>query len=86
MQIFIDYKGNEIRLPDERRRHIRQRHPRVLRIPNAIALTLADPHDIEPGPYGARVYTRWFEDANRWVIVVVNMRVHDPFILTAYTE
>ena len=85
MSVYTDYEGNEIRLTDERVRHIKQRHARVFDIPGAIELTLADPDFVEQSRYGSREYHRYFENSNRWVMVVVAFRSDDAFILTART-
>ena len=85
MLVYTDYEGNEIRLTYERLQHIRQRHARVFGIPDAVELTLAEPDFVEPSRHGSREYHRYFENSNRWVMVVVAFRVDDAFILTART-
>ena len=83
MLVYTDYEGNEIRLPDERIRHIRQGHASVFRIPDAIEITLSDPDFTEPSRYNTLEYHRYFEHSNRWVIVVVAFSGSDGFVLTA---
>jgi hypothetical protein len=48
VQVLKDYEGREIRLTDERIRHISARHPRVFRIPQSIELTLQEPDTVDP--------------------------------------
>ena len=43
VQRFTDEHGNEVRLPDERRRHILQRHPEMAYQMHRFAETLAKP-------------------------------------------
>ena len=83
MLVYTDYEGNEIRLPNERIRHIRQRHASVFRIPDAIEITLAGPDFTEPSGNSSIRYYRYFEQWNRHILVVVAFRGDDAFVLTA---
>ena len=75
MQVFTDHEGNEIRLTDERLRHIQRRHPEVFDIHNAIADTLANPDVLEDyeGQDDTINYSKWYAGIHmgRWVVVGV---------------
>ena len=83
--VYTDYEGNQIRLPDERIRHISQNHAKVFRISDAIEITLSDPDSTEPSGNNSVKYYRYFERWNRHVLVVVAFRRNDAFVLTART-
>ncbi len=88
MRILTDFEGNEIELPDSAVAHIRHRHPRIFRIPDAIELTLNEPDRIEPSlrEPGVLVYVKEFErfDIGDWrVRVIVKFEPERIFIKTA---
>jgi hypothetical protein len=89
MVIILDYRGERIRLTDERLNHIVNQHPEVaeLGLP-AIELTLQRP-DVVIAPVAAgedRLYYRRHPDArlgDKHLCVPVKVRA-DAFVVTAY--
>ena len=75
MELFqCPYLGRAVELTDEREQHIRDRHSDLLPSRREyIALTLADPDHIQisPSDANARVFTRWFAQLAKYVIVIV---------------
>ena len=64
VQLFTDEHGNEVRLTDERRRHILQRHPEVAYQMHRFADTLARPDaiTISRSSTAVKLYYRLFPD------------------------
>ena len=89
MQIFKDYEGREIRLTDERLRHIEAEHPSVLAIDNGILNTLMSPEVVRYSIQSTdvRVYYRWYTGTiygDKYVCVVAVVLDNDAWIVTSY--
>ena len=86
---FADEHGNEVRLTDERLRHILRRHPEMAFQLQRFAETLASPDAVIPsrsGP-GVHLYYRLYPDErgrNRYLCLVVKRGTDDSFVLTGY--
>ena len=88
---FADERGNEVRLSDERLRHILRRHPEMESQLYRFAETLASPDAMAPSRSGAavRLYYRLYPDLrgrNRYICIVVKREANYSFILTAYLD
>ena len=88
---FTDEHGNEVRLTDERLRHILRRHPEMAFQLHRFAETLAEPDTVRPSRSSPTVhlYYRLYTDLrgrNRYVCLVVKRSGDDSFILTAYLD
>ena len=91
MRSFTDERGNEVRLTDERLRHILRRHPEMAFQLHRFAETLARPDAVSPSRSNPAVqlYYRLYEDLrgrNRYVCLVVKRERIYSFILTAYLD
>lgn len=91
VQRFTDEHGNEVRLPDERRRHILQRHPEMAYQMHRFAETLARPDAVRTSRSSSTVqlYYRLYPDLrgrNRYLCLVVKRRSDHSFILTGYLD
>ena len=91
MQSFTDEQGNEVRLPDERRRHILQRHPEMAYQMHRFAETLAKPDAVRTSRSSPTVqlYYRLYPDLrgrNRYLCLVVKRQSDHSFILTGYLD
>ena len=91
MQTFNDYEGREIRLPDERLRHISDDHPELagLSIENTIRETLANPDKVlqDAIDEDVRLYFRFYYGivvGDKHMKVVVVIHEDDAFISTMY--
>ena len=89
MRRFTDEHGIEVRLTDERRRHIMRRHPEIALQTRRFAETLAKPDAVRPSKYSpsVRLYYRLYQDLqgrNRYLCLVVKRENNYSFILTAY--
>ena len=88
---YGDEHGNEVRLTDERLRHILRRHPEMAFQMHRFAETLASPDAVRPSRSNPTVqlYYRLYPDLrrrNRYVCLVVKRGRSDSFILTAYLD
>ena len=88
---FTDENGNEVRLTDERLRHILRRHPEMAFQMHRFAETLASPDAVSPSRSSPAVqlYYRLYPDLrgrNRYVCLVVKREAGYSFILTAYLD
>ena len=88
---FTDEHGNEVRLTDERLRHILRRHPEMAFQLHRFAETLASPDAVSPSGCSPAVqlYYRLYPDLrgrNRYICLVVNRERSYSFILTAYLD
>ena len=88
---FTDEHGNEVRLTDERLRHILRRHPEMAFHLHRFAETLAEPDAVRPSRSSPTVhlYYRLYTDLrgrNRYVCLVVKRSGDDSFVLTAYLD
>ena len=86
---FTDEHGNEVRLTDERLRHILRRHPEMALQMHRFADTLARPDAVRPSRANPAVqlYYRLYPDIrgrNRHVCLVVKREADYSFILTGY--
>ena len=89
MRRFTDEHGNEVRLPDERLRHILRRHPEIAFHVHRFAEVLASPDAVRPSRSGSAVqlYYRLYPDLrgrNRYICLVVKSERDYSFILTGY--
>ena len=86
---FTDERGNEVRLSEERLRHILRRHPEMALQLHRFAETLANPDAVMPSRSSPTVqlYYRLYPDLrgrNRYVCLVVKRGTDYSFILTGY--
>ena len=91
MRYYTDERGNEVRLPDERLRHILRRHPEMAFQLHRFAETLASPDAVSPSLSNPAVqlYYRLYPDLrgrNRYICLVVKKEINYSFILTAYLD
>ena len=91
VQSFPDEQGNEVRLTNERLRHILRRHPEMAFQMHRFADTLAKPDAVRPSKSSPTVqlYYRLYPDLrrrNRYVCLVVKRGQTDSFILTGYLD
>ena len=91
VRLFTDERGNEIRLTDERLRHILRRHPEMAFQLGRFAETLARPDAVRPSGSSpaVRLYYRLYPDLrgrNRYICLVVKREESYSFILTAYLD
>ncbi|MXZ23728.1 MAG: hypothetical protein F4Y80_02480 [Caldilineaceae bacterium SB0665_bin_21] len=89
MRRFNDKRGNEVRLTDERLRHILRGHPEMAFQLHRFAETLASPDAVSPSKSSPMVqlYYRLYPDLrgrNRYVCIVLKRAHGYSFILTAY--
>ena len=86
---FTDERGNEVRLTDERLRHILRRHPEMAFQMHRFADALARPDAVRHSRASRTVqlYYRLYPDIrgrNRYVCLVVKRESDYSFVLTAY--
>lgn len=85
-----DLFGLQIRLSDERVRHILARHHYMASLWDEVAETLRNAEEIRRSnsdPETVRLYHKWFYgtvEGDKWVCVVVKVLPDDAYILTAY--
>ena len=89
MRQFTDEHGDEVRLTDERLRHILRRHPEMAFQLHRFAETLDSPDAVRPSRsnLAVRLYYRLYPDLrgrNRYVCLVVKAEADYSFILTGY--
>ena len=89
MRRFTDERGNNVRLTDERLRHILRRHPEMAFQLHRFAETLANPDAVRPSRSSPTVqlYYRPYSDLRGWkryVCLVVKRETGYSFILTGY--
>lgn len=88
MKILTDYRGDKVRLTDERLLHILE-HPEMVNMEPAIEETLSKPELVvrsridEMTNLNYRYYYRT-KVGDKWLCVVVKYAVEDSFVLTAY--
>ena len=88
---FTDEHGNEVRLTDERLRHILRGHPEMAFQMHRFAETLANPDAVRPSRSSPTVqlYYRLYPDLrgrHRYICLVVRKGTDYSFILTAYLD
>ena len=91
MRRFTDEHGNEVRLTDERLRHILRRHPEMAFQLHRFAETLASPDavSLSRSSPAIRLYYRLYPDLqgrNHYICLVVKRETGYSFILTAYLD
>ncbi len=88
MKIFHDYRGQRIRLTEERRKHLLE-HPEMKGMARHIEETLSKPQRViqSLSDDDARLYYRFYigtKVGDKYLCVVVKTVKRDAFILTAY--
>ncbi|MBF0510970.1 MAG: hypothetical protein HQL13_01435 [Candidatus Omnitrophica bacterium] len=88
MQIYPDYCGQNIRLTDERQKHIFE-HPEMRGMTRLIKETLMSPQRViqSLSDADAKLYYRFYigtKVGDKYLCVVVKTIKQDAFILTAY--
>ncbi|MEK6642452.1 MAG: hypothetical protein AABZ08_00970 [Planctomycetota bacterium] len=88
MQILTDYQGRQVRLTDERLRHIHE-HPEMIGLDSAIAETLSKPQTVIESisdPQAELLYRYYLGTrvGDKWLCVVVKSNALDAFVVTAY--
>lgn len=88
MRILKDYRGRDVRLTDERLRHIME-HPEMSALEAAIEETLAHPQSVfqSASDENANLSYSYLRDTffgDKWLCVVVRYDKRDAFVLTAY--
>ncbi len=86
---FIDERGIEVRLTEERLRHILRRHPEMAFQLHRFAETLASPDAVNPSRSSPAIhlYYRLYPDLrgrNRYICLVVKRETDHSFVLTGY--
>ena len=89
MRRYTDESGNEVRLTDERLRHILRRHPEMAYQMHRLAETLANPDAVgsSRSSRAVQLYYRLYPDLvgrNRYICLVVKRETDDSFVLTAF--
>ncbi len=89
MRRFTDELGHEVRLTEERLRHILRRHPEMAYQLHRVAETLAEPDAVRPSRSSPTVnlYYRLYSDLrgrNRYICLVVKEERTYAFVLTGY--
>ena len=88
MRTLRDFRGDSVRLTDERREHILE-HPEMKALDSAIEETLAHPEVVveSKSDADARLYYRMYyatRVGDKFLCVVVKGSFDDAFIVTAY--
>ena len=89
MRRFTDERGNEVRLTDERLRHILRRHPEMAFHMHRFADTLASPDAVrasKSSPTVQMYYLPGPAGQDRYICLVVKRGRSYSFILTAYLD
>lgn len=88
MRVLRDYEGVEVRLTDERLKHILE-HPEMSDMETEIGKTLSDPERVvrSRSDEEVRLYYRFYPDTpvgGKFLCVVVKVHADDAFVITAY--
>ena len=88
---FTDEQGNEVRLTEERLRHILRRHPEIAYQLHRFADTLTSPDAVQPSRsnQAVQLYYRLYPDLkgrNRYLCLVVKRASDHSIILTGYLD
>jgi hypothetical protein len=86
MKVFVDYKGREVRLTDERYSHILE-HAEMSSMQKQIEETLNAPDVVVSDNDNVGLNYRHYYNTkvgNKWLCVVVKYNADDAFVLTAY--
>ena len=96
LTLYYDYRGQPVRLTEERwREHILPQRPWLELMPAVIGETLQAPEvvrlsnrDPGPNPGQARLYYRWYNATpvgDKWIcVVVLFLDSGDAFVMSAY--
>mgnify|MGYP001577771446 CR=1 FL=1 len=86
--LFLDYKGRNIRLTDERWKHINERHPETIGQEKFIEETMSTPDFIQEGTKGELLTIKRFKKTpvsdNKYLVVVYKPENIGGFLVTAY--
>jgi hypothetical protein len=87
--VLTDYLGRKVRFTTERRRHILKNHPEMMEWVDKIGNVLAHPERVvrSRSDPEAELYYVWqprTRIGSKYLCVVVIVREHDAFVLTAY--
>lgn len=88
MRVLRDHEGVEVRLTDERLKHVLE-HPEMSDMETEIGKTLADPERVvlSRSDEEVRLYYRFYPDTpvgGKFLCVVVKVRAEEAFVITAY--
>ena len=88
MKHLVDYQGRQIRITNERMRHILE-HPEMANMEKAITTALLNPEIVRQSRTDTAVYLYYlYQQAtlvgDKWLCVVVKYLPDDAFIVTAY--
>jgi hypothetical protein len=88
VRILTDYQGHEVRLSDERWRHVME-HPEMAGMDAALEETLRAPELVirsRSDPAAALHYRYYLRTlaGGKWLCIVVKYGEFEPFVLTAY--
>lgn len=88
MKVLKDYSGREVRLTDERLRHILD-HPEMANLEAALEETLNKPELVVQSRTDetAALHYRYYcgtRVGDKWLCVVVKYNPEDAFVITAY--
>lgn len=88
MKVIVDYAGRQVRLTDERLRHILE-HPEMAGMETAMVETVGQPQLVvqSSSDETASLFYRHYlatKVGDKWLCVVVKYQVDDAFVLTAY--
>lgn len=89
MQNLINRFGRTVRLTDERAVHIENTHPEMTGFVERIAEVLQMPDYVAQSNWDSEteLFYRFYETTtvgSKWLCVVVKVRSHDAFVITAY--
>lgn len=88
MIVLLDHNGKEIRLPEERWKHINERHPETKDQEEQVKETMAAPDLIQEGVKEELLAIRRFKrtpiSENKYCVVVYKPRNGEGFVITAY--
>ncbi|MEW6420010.1 MAG: hypothetical protein AB1480_18160 [Nitrospirota bacterium] len=86
--LFSDYNGRNIRITEERWRHINERHPETMGNEKFIEATMSSPDFIQEGNKGELLSIKKFKKTpvtdNKYCIVVYKLENMDGFLVTSY--
>ena len=77
-----DIFGNELSLPDERIKHIKEKHPEINASLIRLALSYPDYIVTSPIDYDIKIYHK--KKGKYYIVVIVN--IHKKLIITSYTS
>ena len=86
--LFIDHKGRNIRLSDERWNHINERHPETRGKEKSLEETISTPDFIQEGDNGEFLAIKKYKKTpitdDKYLVVIYKLRNKDGFLITAY--